>query len=138
MSAPSWTATGMVATFGIVGCLMRHAVSTLFQTLLGTTRPYGALLCNMVGCFAIGVVQVLGREQGRIPDDVSIGVMVGLLGGLTTFSGFVLDTILLFETKTTVKSIWAAVNLLSVPIGFGITYLTIYCLRKYSPAPHSS
>jgi fluoride exporter len=63
---------------------------------LGAEFPYGTLLINVSGSFAIGVVYALIERHGA-PDWVRPLVMVGLLGGYTTFSTFSLDALAMAE-----------------------------------------
>ena len=55
------------------------------------------LVANSVGSLLIGVLYVMIEEKGILPQTWKPFLMVGLLGALTTFSTFSLDTIRLFE-----------------------------------------
>ena len=58
--------------------------------------PWATLAVNVVGCFAIGVLFELFEERlTHMPSALRIGLVGGLLGGLTTFSAFGLETVLL-------------------------------------------
>ena len=56
------------------------------------------LAVNIVGCLLIGLLYGLFMLRPDVPIEVRAGLIVGLLGGLTTFSSFSLDTLRLLET----------------------------------------
>lgn len=78
----------MVALGGAVGSVLRHAVG------LAVAFPFGTLAVNVAGSFLIGAawVWLADRAPGLVPL-----LMVGVLGGFTTFSTFSLDTLRLVE-----------------------------------------
>lgn len=88
----------LVAIGGALGAMSRFAVGLLAARWLGKEFPWGTLLVNVAGCFAIGIVLrvVLQLESASDETRVAIwqrGVAVGFLGGLTTFSTFSADTV---------------------------------------------
>lgn len=79
-----WT---MVAAGGACGAALRWAVDAAFDS--GSTAfPWGTLVVNLVGCLAIGLA---ARRWDRRSDVWHVAV-VGVLGGLTTFSTFAVET----------------------------------------------
>ncbi len=83
----------MVGLGGLVGAVLRYSASTWVQGLFEGGFPFGTLAVNVVGCLAIGLV--VGYADGRRPlnTEVQAFLMVGVLGGFTTFSAFGIDTI---------------------------------------------
>lgn len=78
-----------VALGGALGAVLRFVIG------LTVAFPYGTLAVNVIGSFAIGLLWVLLSARGLhhwLPF-----VMIGLLGGFTTFSTFSLDTLRLIE-----------------------------------------
>jgi len=85
-----------VFTGGAVGSLARHGVNALFASLVVRPYPYATATVNLVGSGVIGVLAGLlasGRLQMSVP--LRTFVFVGILGGFTTFSSFMLDTLTL-------------------------------------------
>lgn len=78
----------LVAGGGAVGCLLRYGA----ETLTPGGRAGATLLVNVLGCLAMGVLGRYVAEQGQAREHVRLALGVGLLGGLTTFSGFALNT----------------------------------------------
>jgi CrcB protein len=77
----------------------RLYVSTLVSRLLGTGFPWGTLAVNLAGCFLVGVLGALFAPPGRIHDlqDLRVFLVVGVLGGFTTFSAFSLEALMLVQ-----------------------------------------
>jgi CrcB protein len=82
-----------VALGGALGALGRYAVSGWTHQLLGTAFPYGTLVVNIAGCFALGFVVHLGQASQTVPETLGIAVRIGFLGALTTFSTFGYETL---------------------------------------------
>jgi len=84
-----------VALGGALGSLARYACSGLAVRWFGSSFPWGTLLVNVSGSFAIGVLAALVAADGRplLGSDARAFAMVGVLGGFTTFSSFSLETL---------------------------------------------
>lgn len=79
----------LIAVGGAAGSVARYWMSGFVQTLSrSATFPFGTLAVNVVGCFAIGIVSYLADSRGAFSVDTRVFLMVGILGGFTTFSAF--------------------------------------------------
>ena len=67
--------------------------------------PLGTLLVNLAGCLAIGLVVGAFARAGALSQEWRLFLVVGLLGGFTTFSAFGLETLALLRRGETA---WAA------------------------------
>jgi CrcB protein len=85
-----WIALG--SALGGVG---RHWLSGLIAKRLGEAFPIGTLVVNVTGSLLIGLVAALSEPEGRllIHPTARQFIMVGILGGYTTFSSFSLQTL---------------------------------------------
>jgi CrcB protein len=88
----SWIAIGLA---GVVGVLARHLVQTVMPRVGGI--PWGTFVVNVTGAFAVGVVAGLVAHRFSPPMWIQEAVVVGFLGGYTTFSTFSLETVLLID-----------------------------------------
>jgi CrcB protein len=79
------------------GGLTRYYLSGWVYSLLGRTFPYGTFVVNIIGAYFIGLIMELGMRSTLIPDTLRIGLTVGFMGGLTTFSTFSYETFKLLE-----------------------------------------
>jgi CrcB protein len=85
-----------VAAGGAIGTLARHGVNLVFGHVFVRAVPYATAAVNIAGSLVIGFLA--GRiASGRLEMDqpVRAFVFVGVLGGFTTFSSFMLDTFVL-------------------------------------------
>lgn len=88
----------LIAVFGALGCVARYYVSGWTYEKLGWGYPWGTLAVNMAGAFLIGLIMELGLKGAAIPATLRIGLTIGFLGGLTTFSTFSYETFRLLES----------------------------------------
>ncbi len=117
----------LVAGFGALGCLTRYYLSGWAYDLLGRSFPYGTLLVNILGAFIIGLVMEFGMRSTLLPATLRIGLTIGFLGGLTTFSTFSYETFRLLEDG---EFFVATANVLvSVIICLVFTWLGIHAAR---------
>lgn len=94
-----------VAVLSGAGAILRFVVDAAISPRLGGRFPYGTLLVNLTGAFALGVLAGLGVSHG-----VSLLVGAALVGSYSTFSTWMLETLLLAEDG---RSAAAAVNVLA-------------------------
>ena len=92
MSAYLWIGLGSA-----LGGMGRYWCSGAIARLFGETFPWGTITVNVVGSFLIGFIATLTAPDGRILMGTSARhfLMIGVLGGYTTFSSFSLQTLAL-------------------------------------------
>lgn len=71
-----------------LGGLARWGVGELIHRWLSRAFPWGTLAVNVTGCFAMGGLMYLFAERELLSSNQRYFLMVGLLGGFTTFSSF--------------------------------------------------
>ena len=82
---------------GALGAVLRYSISFSIYHWFGRSFPYGTLAVNVLGSFAIGLLSILLIEKIEVPQEVRLGLVVGVLGALTTFSTFSWDTLDLMQ-----------------------------------------
>jgi len=94
-----------IALGGASGSVLRFLVSSGVYQWLGRGFPYGTLAVNVIGSFLIGVLaEALILQRITFVLEFRAAILVGVLGGFTTFSSFSLETIYLLEQGSFVKA----------------------------------
>ena len=79
----------MVGLGGAGGSILRYLASGYVQQLLNSaTFPYGTLAVNVLGCLVIGFLSELAEAHGMFTAETRALILIGMLGGFTTFSTF--------------------------------------------------
>ena len=96
-----------VAGGGALGSMARHGVNILFAHTLPRAVPYATATVNLVGSAVIGLLAAL-VATGRLhmSTEARTFVFVGILGGFTTFSSFMLDTLTLGHGGDQALAVW--------------------------------
>jgi CrcB protein len=84
-----------IALAGALGVLARHAIQQVVPR--HGEIPWGTFVVNVSGAFALGLLFTVIAHRFRVPMWVQEAVLVGLLGGYTTFSTLTLETFVLIE-----------------------------------------
>ena len=113
---------------GGVGSLARYVVGSAIATRFGTRFPAGTMLVNVTGCFLIGLTMTLLTERLQPHPYWRLTLVVGFLGGYTTFSSFE------WETYSAVREggLWIGlVNVVgSVTLGYAAVWLGALLARR--------
>jgi len=82
---------------GGIGTLFRYAVSGAAYKLFGVGFPWGTFSVNAIGAFIIGVLWSIADVSMLSPEQ-KVFILIGILGGFTTFSSFMLEFMNLIRT----------------------------------------
>ncbi|KNY05374.1 fluoride efflux transporter FluC [Microbacterium sp. GCS4] len=93
------------ALAGGVGATLRYVLDVAVGSLAGRRFPWGILAVNLTGSFALGLVTTALPEQAFL-------LGAGLLGGYTTFSTAMLDTVALWRDGERPASVFNVVGML--------------------------
>ncbi len=102
-----WLAVGVG---GAIGSLARHEVNIFFGHVLERSVPYATATVNVVGSLAIGLLAgLLATGRLQMSAEMRTFVFVGILGGFTTFSSYMLDTFTLGHGGDHALAFWNVV-----------------------------
>lgn len=99
----------LAAVCGGVGAGVRYLVDTMVARYAGARFPWGVMLINVTGALALGVV------IGALPEAAFV-VGAGFLGGYTTFSTAMVDTVALWRDGARRASALNAVGMLVLAV----------------------
>lgn len=106
---------------GFFGSAARYALSGLVHRLIPSAIfPWGTLAVNIAGCFIIGVLFGLGDARQAFSSETRLFLLVGVLGGFTTFSTFGLESINLLRDGEVLRT--TAYVLLHVIVGLSAVW----------------
>lgn len=108
---------GAICRFGLSGLIQRNAALAAF--------PYGTLLVNMLGCLLIGIIAGLVESRQMFGPDFRRFVLIGVLGGFTTYSTFGAETFAMLRDAEFIKAvanvgIHVVLGLALVMAGYGL------------------
>ncbi len=119
----------LIALGGGVGAVLRYFVAGWTQGLTAGSFPLGTLTVNVLGCFLIGFLGMVLTEHIQLRPEYRIGLLVGVLGGFTTFSTYGWETMALLRDG---ENLSAALNLiLSNLLGFAGVWLGYRIAEKW-------
>ncbi|RLC01907.1 MAG: fluoride efflux transporter CrcB [Deltaproteobacteria bacterium] len=112
----------MVGMGGFAGSICRYIISDLSHKIFSEPLfPYGTLTVNVIGCLLIGLLGGLSETRQIFTPEIRALVLVGFLGGFTTFSTFGYE---IFTFARDGQFVAALTNLmLHLILGFGSVWL---------------
>ena len=100
----------LVAVGGAAGSVLRYWMSGAAQRSVPVSGewsvfPFGTLAVNVLGCLVAGALAEIGDRHGPLSNETRALLMVGFLGGFTTFSAFANETVAVWRSGATVVSL---------------------------------
>jgi len=89
--------TIFIALAGLIGTLLRYWLAGFVSRQIGETFPWGTMAVNLIGCLGAGVLLFVTEERLLLGPTARTVIMIGLLGGFTTFSSYSLQTFALLR-----------------------------------------
>jgi CrcB protein len=108
----TWLNLTLVAASGAAGSVARYLITAGSASLPWGSTMLGTTLSNLIGCAAIGAFTQYAMETEHVSPATQLAVRVGLLGGLTTFSTFAIESVSLAESgRWAISGIYVLANL---------------------------
>lgn len=119
----------LVACGGAIGASLRYGVG-LFITSSNAGFPWATWIINIVGCLFAGIFFAMSMKYPILQNEARLFLMVGILGGFTTFSSFGLETFqLLRHDQIMLAGLYVIssliIGILVLGVGYYITYWLI-------------
>ncbi len=111
-----------IALGGAIGALLRYGFGLMLKPNNHLSFPMHTFIINALGCLAIGVIAAYAIKTNH-SHIVTQFVIIGILGGFTTFSSFMLETMQLLKNGKTVLALTYLlgsnfIGLVAIIIGF--------------------
>ncbi len=98
----------LIALGGGLGATARYLFSSAVLRVVPTLFPLGTFVVNVVGCVVFGVLAGLADERFALSPELRGFLLVGILGGFTTFSSFAFESVELLRDG---QIGWATLNI---------------------------
>src|SRR2546423_14522243 len=116
----AWRAVG-----GALGSVGRSLWSMAVLGTPGSFFPAGTFVVNVVGCVVFGMIAGAAEQRVQLAPDLRLFLLVGVLGGFTTFSSYAFESVSLIRDG---QFVWASINvvgqvvagLIGLAIGFAL------------------
>jgi len=118
----------MIMLGGGVGSLTRYVVGTAIMSRLGGRFPAGTVFINITGSFLIGFTMTLLTQRLHLHPNWRFLLVVGFLGGYTTFSSFEWETLSLIKDGSRWLGLINAAG--SVLLGYSAVWLGVSIIGK--------
>ena len=112
---------------GALGSLLRFISVEKAHQLFGVRFPYGTVFVNVAGSLLIGFLAIFLVEKMGVSAIWRAAILIGFLGGFTTFSSFSLDTLGLLEQSSYLLALTNV--LLSVLLCLSATFVGMHLAR---------
>ena len=107
----------LVGIGGFIGSVFRFLLSGFVHRLVPLSEfPFGTLTVNVLGCLLIGLLNGLAETRQIIGPELRLLLMIGMLGGFTTFSAFGYETLALIRDA----EVFRAVGNVFLQVFFGL------------------
>jgi CrcB protein len=94
-----------VALGGAFGASARYTLDRLIEARSESVFPWATFVINISGCFLIGLISATLIDRHHLPAWVRIGLVMGVIGGYTTFSTFAQEALDLVDARDLVEGV---------------------------------
>jgi CrcB protein len=110
-----------VAIGGALGVTARYGLDRLIEARSSSVFPWSTFTINVTGCFLIGLVTAALVDRHHLPPWLRAGLVVGVIGGYTTFSTFAQEALDLAE----IRHLAVSVAYLVASVGLGLAAVAL-------------
>jgi fluoride exporter len=95
-----------VALGGALGAAGRYALDRFIEHRSDAVFPWATFTINLSGCFLIGLISATLIDRHHLPPWLRIGLVMGVIGGYTTFSTFAQESLDLVDARDVVEAVF--------------------------------
>lgn len=112
----------LISIFGVLGVLTRYFADSMWESK-NHIFPLATFTVNILGCFIAGYIYTTLSRKLLVSEETAKAIIIGFCGGLTTFSGYCLQTLNLMQAGDYLKSF--AFIVLSIGVGLSMVLFGI-------------
>jgi fluoride exporter len=117
----------LIALGGSIGAVARYGLTGVVQRFTTPYFPFGTFVVNILGCFVFGVLAGVAEHRFVLGPEARAFLLIGVLGGFTTFSSFGYETLQLLRDAEFMR---ASLNVVGqVVIGVCVMWLGFVLTR---------
>ena len=95
-----------VALGGALGAVGRYGLDRFIEHRSDAVFPWATFTINLSGCFLIGLISATLIDRHHLPAWLRIGLVMGVIGGYTTFSTFAQESLDLVDARDVVEAVF--------------------------------
>lgn len=127
----SWQTILAIGSGGFLGSVLRAYLNGVVNRHLPHALPFGTLSVNLIGSFIIGILFALFMHTTAFSPTMKSFLTTGILGGLTTYSTFALETFWLFNQGSILLALSnALLNVVGTVLAAGSGFKIVNFLLK--------
>ena len=113
---------------GFLGANARYFLGRAMVERYGAAFPWGTLAVNLTGAFLIGVIAEWLLMRQDAPESWRLFLVIGVLGGYTTFSSYALEIVALLRDDKLLRAM--AYLLVSNVAGIALCFLGVALVKR--------
>ena len=94
-----------VALGGALGASARYGLDRVIEARSDSVFPWATFTINLSGCFLIGLVSATLIDRHHLPAWMRIGLVMGVIGGYTTFSTYAQEALDLVDARDVAEAV---------------------------------
>jgi CrcB protein len=99
----------LIAVGGALGSVSRYLLSMAVLRATGSLFPAGTFAVNVIGCVIFGMIAGAAEQRVQLEPELRLFLLVGVLGGFTTFSSYAFESFSLIRDG---QFVWASINVI--------------------------
>lgn len=120
----------LVAAGGALGAVLRYQIGVAMKSFFPEYAGSGTLIVNVIGSLVIGYLLGITHDSQSVSESSRLFFVVGVMGGLTTFSALTHETVMLAQTHRAGVNAALAHLSANLILGLGAVWVGAWLARE--------